>query len=92
MIGHDVLNDLLLLADRELSKAILVDASVVIASTRNLPWLRGGKATIMVSGYLDPADDVCVSTPCIRVRHTDLFRLSSRRPSFYRGLWNHDTL
>jgi hypothetical protein len=69
MIGHDVLNDLLLLADRELSKAILVDASVVIASTRNLPWLRGGKATIMVSGYLDPADDVCLYSVHTRSAH-----------------------
>jgi hypothetical protein len=58
MIGHDLSRDLLLLADRNMHKAILVDASIVIASTGKLPWLRGGKATLMASGYFEPAD-VC---------------------------------
>jgi hypothetical protein len=61
MIGYDMSRDLLMLVDRETYKAILVDASLVVASTRDLPWLRGGKATLMVSGYLD-AVDVC--SPC----------------------------
>jgi hypothetical protein len=56
MIGYDMPRDLLMLMDRETYKAVLVDASVVIASTRDLPWLRGGKATLMVSGYLDAVD------------------------------------
>lgn len=56
MIGHDTSRDLLLLADRDLTIAILVDISVIVNSTRNLPFLRGGKATLMVSGYLEPCE------------------------------------
>jgi hypothetical protein len=60
MIGYDASRDLLLLADRDLAIAILVDISIIVNSTRDLPFLRGGKATLMVSGYLEICEVCCV--------------------------------
>jgi hypothetical protein len=56
MIGHDIATSMLLMADRELSTAIFVNASAVILFSNKLAWARGGKATLMVSGYLEPYD------------------------------------
>jgi hypothetical protein len=56
IIAHDTASDLLMLAERDMSTAILVDASLCIDPAVSLPWLQGGKATIMVTGHLENAE------------------------------------
>jgi hypothetical protein len=68
ILCHDLETSLLVLAERSLSSAILVDASLCFDATTIAPWLRENKGTVMVAGYYESTEVSSTSSTLKRTR------------------------
>lgn len=81
MLVYDPETGLALLAEKDLSRAILVDLSLSVDPEGDAPWLRDNRSLVVITGYVEESDVSGCLGSIRAVGRTDVFLWPHHRQS-----------